>query len=102
MPGIRSSSCFGNTGFAIHSLCKQELCSKSSARVNTSICALDHVIENWSHLCKLYDNQKEYGSVTPGCSKETTSAIRHKAGLEAAAASASELGGGELRGDLGR
>lgn len=31
--------------------------------------------------------------------KETTSAIRHKAGLEAAA---SELGGGELRGDLGR
>lgn len=70
--------------------------------VYTSICALDQVIENWSHLCKLYNNQEEYGSVTPGCRKETSSAIRHKAGLEAAAAAASELWGGGLRKDLGR
>lgn len=81
---------------------QQELCSKSLVRVYTSICALDQVIENWSHLCKLYNNQEEYGSVTPGCRKETSSAIRHKAGLEAAAVAVSKLGAGEFRGDLGR
>jgi hypothetical protein len=67
--------------------------------VYTSICALDQVIENWSHLCKLYNNQKEYGSVTPGCGKETSSVIRHKAGLEAAAVS--KLGEWGIRRDLG-
>lgn len=100
--GIRSNPCFSKIRFEIHYLCKQELCSKSLVRVYTSICVLDQVIENWSHLCKPYNNQKEYGSVTPGCRKETSSAIRHKAGLETAAVVASELGGGELRGDLGR
>lgn len=55
-------------------------------RVYTSICALDQVIENWSHLCKLYTNQEEYGSVTPGFGKETSSGIRHKTGLGAASA----------------
>lgn len=88
VPAIRSSPGFSKIGFAIHYLCKQEVCSKSLVRVNTSIGALDQVIENWSHLCKLYNNQKEYGLVTSGCRKETTSAIRHKAGLGAAAAAA--------------
>lgn len=99
--GIRSSPSFNKIRFEIHYLCKQELCSKSLVRVYTSICVLDKVIENWSHLCKPYNNQKEYGSVTPGCRKETSSAIRHKAGLETAAVVASELGGGELRGIWG-
>lgn len=74
---------------------------QASVRVYTSICAFDQVIENWSHLCKLYNNQKEYGSVTPGCGKETSSTIRHKAGVEAAAVAASKLGGGELSGGTG-
>lgn len=81
MLGIRSSPCFSHIKFEIHYLCKQELCGKSLVRVYTSICALDQVIENWSHLCKLYNNQEEYGSVTPGCRKETSPVIRHKAGL---------------------
>lgn len=100
--GIRSSPCFSNSGFEIHYLCKQELGSKSAVRVYTSICALDQVSENWPNLCKLYNNQKEYGSVTPGCGKETSSMIRHKAGLEAAAVSASKLGDGELRRGFGK
>lgn len=79
--GIRSSPCFSHIRFEIHYLCKQELCGKSLMRVYTSICALDQVIENWSHLCKLYNNQEEYGLVTPGCRKETSPVIRHKAGL---------------------
>lgn len=86
LPRIRSNPCFSNIGFEIHYLCKQGLCSKSSVRVYTSICARDQVIENWSHLCKLYTNQEEYGSVTPGFGKETSSGIRHKAGWGAAAA----------------
>lgn len=71
-----------------HYPCKRGLCSKALVRVYTSICALDQVIENWSHLCKLYNNQEEGGSVTPGCKKETSLVIRHKAGLEVAAAAA--------------
>lgn len=88
MPGIRSSPGFSKRGFEIHYPCKQGLCSKALVRVYTSICALDQVIENWSHLCKLCNNQEECGSVTPGCRKETSLVIRHKAGLEAAAAAA--------------
>lgn len=91
VPRVRSNPCFSNIRFVINYVCKQGLCNKSSVRMDSSICALDQVIENWSHLCKLYNNQEEYGSVTPG-RKETSSAIRHKAGLEAANASVSEGG----------
>lgn len=88
MPGIRSSPGFSKRGFEIHYPCKQGLRSNALVRVYTAICALDQVIENWSHLCKLCNNQEECGSVTPGCRKETSFVIRHKAGLEAAAAAA--------------
>lgn len=81
---IRSSSWYSNTGFEINYICKQGLSNKSSVRVDTPICSSGQVIENWSHLCKLYNYQEKYGSVTPGCKKETSTVIRHNVMLEAA------------------
>lgn len=81
---IRSSPCYSNTGFEINYICKQGLGNKSSVRVDTPICSLGQVIENWLHLCKLCNYLKKYGSVTPGCKKGTSTVIRHNVLLEAA------------------
>lgn len=59
VPRIRSSPGVHSIGFEICYLCKKEVCGKSLVRVYVSIRALDQVIENWSHLCKLYNNQEE-------------------------------------------
>lgn len=92
---IRSSPCYSNTGFEIDYICKEGLkaSNKSSVSVDTPICSLGQVIENWSHLCKLYNYQKKYGSVTP----ETSTVIRHNFMLEAADTLSQNWGSGGLR-----
>lgn len=99
VPGIRSSPGFSNIEFEIRYLCKQGLCSKSLVRAHAAICASDQVIENWSHFCKLCNKQEEGGSVTPGCGKETSSGIRHKAGLQQLQLQGVRSRGGNLGGD---
>lgn len=60
-------------------------------RGDTSLCSLDEEMENRSHLCKLHNNQEQWLSY-PGCREETSTVSTHKARLEAAGTSASEVG----------
>lgn len=58
---IRSSPYYTNIGFEINYICRIEPCNKFSVRVDL-LSSLDQVIENWSHLCKPYNNQEKWFS----------------------------------------